>query len=380
MGMLLAASSVPAQGQTYRVLYSFTGGTDGASPSAGLVRDTAGNLYGTAAAGGDPGCVCGTVFKLDETGKETVLHTFTAGSDGANPEAGLVRDAAGTLYGTTYAGGSNGCNYYLGCGTAFKVEPAGKETVLYAFPGAGEAGFPPGLSSVLDAAGNLYGTTGAGGTFDSGAVFEVDTPGTETVLYSFTGGTDGGFPAAGLIMDPAGNLYGTTSYDGGASCQCGTVFKVDTAGTETVLYSFTGGTDGSGPYAALIRDMAGNLYGTTFAGGAANVGTVFKLDKTGKEAVVHSFTGGVDGSYPFAGLVRDAAGNLYGTASSGGAYGHGTVFKLGTTGTETVLHSFSGKDGAGPEGGLLMDAKGDLYSTTTGGGAYGYGVVFGIKP
>ena len=383
-GMLPVLTSVSAQAQTYRVLYAFTGGTDGGYPSAGLIRDTAGNLYGTTSGGGRP-CAsgystgCGTLFKLDTGGKETVLHIFRGGADGAQPMAGLVQNASGVLFGTTYAGGGNSCNYYLGCGTVFKADAAGKERVLYAFAGIGEAGSPAGLSPVLDAAGNLYGTTGAGGTFDAGTIFRLDPSGAETVLYSFTGGTDGASPLAGLIMDAEGNFYGTTYSGGSPSCQCGTVFKLYTSGVLSVLHTFAGGEDGSAPYASLMRDAAGNLYGTTLSGGTANLGTVFKLDETGKEQVLHSFTGGADGSYPFAGLVRDAAGNLYGTASSGGAYGHGTVFNLNAIGEEVVLHSFSGADGSGPEANLVLDPNGNLYGTTNGGGAYGAGVVFGIE-
>src|SRR5271157_3461030 len=283
------------------VLYSFTRvGGDGAGPYAGLVLDAQGNLYGTTYAGGNPACTlegpgCGTVFKVDTTGKETVLHSFTGtGGDGANPYAGLVRDAQGNLYGTTYVGGA-------GYGTVFKLDTTGKETVLYSFTGYDGSGPEAGL--VLDAQGNLYGTTKYGGNlacyapYGCGTVFKLDTTGKETVLYSFTGtGTgDGEAPEAGLVLDTKGNLYGTTPYGGtnGGASNGGTVFKVDTTGKETVLYSFagTGAGDGQNPEAGLVLDAQGNLYGTTYFGGANAGGTVFKVDTTGKETVLHSFTG-----------------------------------------------------------------------------------------
>jgi uncharacterized repeat protein (TIGR03803 family) len=252
---------------TFTVLYSFNGGTDGAQPHAGLVRDAAGNLYGTTIRGGG-GSNLGTVFKLDTTGAETVLYSFTGFPDGAKPRAGLVLDAAGNLYGTTYHGGAS----------------------------------------------------------DLGTVFRLDTTGAETVLHSFSG-RDGQNPYAGLVRDAAGNFYGTTQ-NGGGDFAAGTVFKLDTTGKETVLHSFTGGSDGANPYAGLIRDAAGNFYATTFTGGAYGFGTVFKLDATGNETVLYSFTGGADGGHSRAGLIRDAAGNLYGTTGLGGAFSLGTVFKL----------------------------------------------------
>jgi uncharacterized repeat protein (TIGR03803 family) len=386
---VVATGSAQAQTYTESVLHSFTGPPDGASPVAGLVRDAQGNLYGTTFVGGDPACGagCGTVFKVDTTGNETVLYSFTfAGEDGYDP-GGLVRDAQGNLYGTTSAGGASGK------GTVFKVDTTGKETLLYSFSWAGGYGadgaYPLGL--VQDAQGNLYGTTTSGGDlacdgpYGCGTVFKLDTTGKETVLYSFTGGRDGDgeWPAAEPLLDAQGNLYGTTD-GGGAYGFFGTVFKVDTTGKETVLYSFTPtGGDGSDPHAGLVQDAQGNLYGTTLIGGdlACNApsgcGTVFKVDTTGKETVLYSFTGtGGDGASPVAGLVRDAQGNLYGTTVYGGDLacnapsGCGTVFKVDTTGKETVLYSFTGTggDGASPEAGLVRDAQGNLYGTTVGGG------------
>ncbi len=325
---------------TEDVLYSFcpvSGCTDGKVPTAGLIRDTAGNLYGTTSGGGAHGS--GTVFKIDTTGKYTVVYSFCSlgGSnctDGSNPFGGLIEDSAGNLYGTTLNGGA----YSVVGGTVFKIDSAGQETVLYSFCASNCLdGQAPESGLVRDAAGNLFGTTGGGGTHSDGTVFKVDTTGKETVLYNFcsvggTSCTDGNFPFAGLIEDAAGNFYGTTER-GGANNK-GTVFKVGTTGTETVLYSFcsTGGfncTDGSQPGAGLIEDAEGNLYGTTLFGGAnftinfgQDSGTVFKLDTTGHETVLYSFcsVGGsncTDGSNPAAGLIADAAGNLYGTTESG---------------------------------------------------------------
>jgi uncharacterized repeat protein (TIGR03803 family) len=211
---------------------------------------------------------------------------------------------------------------------------------------------------------------------------------TFTLLYTFTGGADGGDPIGGLIMDAQGNLYGTTAEGGNLACLqgCGTVFKLDTRGNETVLYSFIGtGGDGYFPSATLVQDVQGNLYGTTQVGGAYGYGTVFKVNPSGSETVLYSFSGAGDGGDPnFAGLVTDNQGNLYGTTYFGGTYGYGTVFKLDSTDVETVLSSFTGVggDGAGPSGGLVRDAQGNLYGTTESGGAnggtFGYGTVFKV--
>jgi uncharacterized repeat protein (TIGR03803 family) len=297
-----------------------------------LAGGSEGDLYGTTNGGGVAGK--GVVFKLDTTGTETVLHSFTDGADGGAPWAGVIRDSAGDLYGTTTGGGPS--DY----GVVFKLNTTGTETVLHSFTGGADGGSP--LAGLIrDSAGNLYGTAQAGGASVLGVVFKLDTTGTETVLHSFTGGADGATPFARLIRDSAGNLYGTTQYGGGGSsgnnCYyggCGAVFKLDTTGTETVLYGFTGGADGENPYPGLIRDSAGNLYGTTLSGGASGLGVVFKLDTTGVEMVLYSFEGRADGESPFAGLIQDSAGNLYGTTYGGGAFsstcrgGCGVVFKL----------------------------------------------------
>jgi uncharacterized repeat protein (TIGR03803 family) len=375
---VFATRSAQAQTYAYDVLYRFTDSSDGGFPWAGLALDAQGNLYGTTNTGGTFARY-GTVFKVDTTGKETVLYSFTGGGDGANPSARLVLDAQGNLYGTTTGGGE------YGCGTVFKVDTSGKETVLYSFGSTGEDGANPGAVLVLDAQGNLYSTTFYGGADNEGTVFKLDTSGNETVLYSL-GSTegDGANPNAGLVLDAQGNLYGTTT--GGGAGKEGTVFMLDTSGKETVLHSFTG-TGGDGAYpeeSGLVLDAQGNLYGTTTVGGAGNEGTVFKLDTSGNETVLYSFGLSKNGRNPIAGVVLDAQGNLYGTTYYGGTYGKGTVFRVDTSGKETVLHSFSGRngDGAEPLAGVVLDAQGNLYGTTLDGGdpacneGYGCGTVF----
>jgi len=374
-----------AQGQTLTVLHSFKGGGDGTNPLAGLIRDGKGSLYGTSQLGG--AFNYGTVFKLDATGKYTLLYSFTGGADGGYPFGGVIRDAGGNLYGTSLAGGSvRACNNGFGCGTVFKLDRRGIETVLYNFTGATD-GASPQASLIQDANGNLYGTTATGGvgcgSLGCGTVFKLDPTGTESVLYSFTGAADGRSPYGGLVRDAKGNIYGTTYTGGDLNCfslGCGTLFKLDAAGTEIVLHSFTDGADGGYPFDALVPNGE-NLFGTTQTGGAFGHGTVFRLDKTGKQSVLYSFAGSPDGASPVAALIHDAAGTLYGTTQNGGAFNDGTVFKLDTTGEETVLHSFTGAaDGKSPDAALIRDAGGNLYGTTYGGGAFGFGTVFKIAP
>ncbi len=349
------------------VLYSFTGGADGGLPFAGVIRDSAGNLYGTTTAGGASNW--GVVYKLDPAGNYTVLYSFTGGENGGGPYAGVIRDPAGNLYGTTSDGGA------ASVGVVYKLNAAGQETVLHTFTGGADGSFPN-AGVIRDSAGNLYGTTTAGGASNSGVVYKVNTAGQETVLYSFTGAADGGLPFAGVIRDSAGNLYGTTTA-GGAS-NSGVVYKVNTAGQETVLYSF--GAGGSFPYAGVIPDSAGNFYGTTSSGGTANAGVVYKLDPAGNYTVLYSFT--LDGGYPRAGVIRDSVGNLYGTTSSGGTANAGVVYMLDTAGRETVLYSFTGypNDGGQPYAGVIRDSAGNLYGTTYDGGRSGAGVVYKLKP
>jgi uncharacterized repeat protein (TIGR03803 family) len=383
---ILATGSTQAQTYSYKVVHSFTGTPDGAYPpsyGAGATLDAKGNLYDTTAGGG--AYDFGTVFKVNAAGKETVLYSFTGQADSGGPNAGLVRDAQGNLYGTTFGAGG------IIWGTVFKLDTAGNLTVLYNFANAHAL-----AGLVEDAQGNLYGTTYDGGN-GSGMVYEVDNTGKETQLYAFTGGADGSTPYGGVVLDAQGNLYGTTA--SGGAYGSGTVFKLDTAGNETVLYSFTGQADGGGPEAGLVLDAQGNLYGTASGGGINNCnygcGTVFKVDPAGNETVLYSFAGAPDGATPLASLVRDAEGNLYGTTFDGGNSGCGdwqqcgTVFELDSAGGETVLHRFTGLggDGGNPWAGLALDAKGNLYGTTFDGGNiacqyYGYcfGTVFKLTP
>ena len=400
--LALASSPLPAHEQgrrapTYTVLYAFSG-TDGANPFGVLTRKKK-HLYGTTSAGGSSGW--GTAFKLSQTGTETVLYSFTAGTDGASPLAGLIRDAAGNLYGTAAQAGVHGA------GVVFELSGRGAENTLYSFAGPPSDGSYPYGALLLDESGNLYGTTEFGGStacdiYNCGTVFKLSATGAELWLHNFTGGSDGAHPVGGLISDTAGNLYGTSLWGGGGTCVdyrrhkvgCGTVFKVDSNGTEAILYAFTGGGDGAGPSGALVRD-GGNLYGTTESGGASGAGTIFKLSPKNTKTVLYNFTGGTDGGIPESGVIRDSAGNLYGTTSGGGdsactafgVSGCGTVFKLGTDGTETILYTFTGgSDGAVPYAGLLRDSSGNLYGTTDIGGnlascdGVGCGTVFEVTP
>jgi uncharacterized repeat protein (TIGR03803 family) len=378
VAILVALPSL-SHAQTFSLLYQFRSGDRGVLPYAGPILDGRGGLYGTT--NQDGAHAGGTVYKLNPTGKPTVLYSFTGlQGDGEDPfTSSLSRDADGNLYGTTSLGGIYNQLCALGCGIVYKVDEDGKETVLHRFTGTGVDGFGPSGGVIRDSSGNLYGTTGSGGAYGLGTVYKVDPAGNETTLYSFTGGSDGGAPFAGLVLDSKGNLYGTAQFGGAAFA--GVVFQVDPSGTETVLYSFAGGTDGGSPSAGLILDSAGNLYGTTFSGGANGLGTVFEVTPSGAETVLHSFAGGADGLNPqYASLVRDAAGNLYGTTPGGGAHSIGVVFKVDPQGVGTVLHSFNHGDGELPNGTLALDSKGNLYGTTVYGGAYGGGVVFKMAP
>ncbi len=369
LGVLMALAIPSARAQTFTSLYSFAGSPDGALPYAAVIVDKSGALYGTTYGGGSG---YGTVYKLSK-GKETVLHSFS-GSDGIYPFAALATDKAGTLYGTTIGGGAS--SY----GTVFALNSSGL-TTLYSFTG-GADGSEPFSGLVLDKKGNLYGTTEVGGSSGLGTVFKLNIKTKkETVLHSFTGGTDGSYPIYGnLLMDKLGNLYGTTEV--GGSSNDGTVWEVSAKGKETILHSFAGGSDGQyGFEQSLAMDSKGNLYGTTEDGGAHNVGVVFKLNiKTKKETVLYSFGGtSGDGEFPSSGLVRDSKGNLYGTTQTGGANALGTVFVVTGT-TETVLHSFDGTDGETPFTSPLLDHKGTLCGTTVGGGADSDGTIYSLKP
>jgi uncharacterized repeat protein (TIGR03803 family) len=382
LGIAVIASP-SAQGQTLTVLFSFKGGKNGSGPIGGVVRDPAGNIYGTTFQGGDLTCDvdgCGTVFHLYPTGKKNVPHRFTGGDDGQFPEAPLLLDPAGKVYGTA------GCSVNSG-GAVFKVAPGGRFTILHVFGGPGD-GICPDEALVQDSAGNLYGITVLGGIFNHGSVFKISPSGNEEVLYSFTGGADGDGPQTGLVQDSAGNFYGGT-IAGGAS-GLGTVFKLTRDGVVKVLYNFVAG-DGFLAPQTLVLDSAGRLYGTTTTGGSGpctgGCGTVFKLTKKGIKIVLHSFAGSPDGVEPLSGLVMDAAGNFYGTTVAGGtgqacsSSGCGTVYKIDKKGNETVLFSFDGiTQPIAPFSGVVLDPAGNLYGTTFEGGAFGYGAVYRLNP
>jgi uncharacterized repeat protein (TIGR03803 family) len=379
----LGVVTTHSQAQTFTVLYNFTGTPDGYAPYAGLVQDQAGTLYGTTYVGGSGNCFdgCGTVFKVSKTGKETVLYNFAGGSgDGCNPSAELIRDTADNLYGTTQTCGSSNL------GTVFKVSKIGKETVLHSFAGGSADGCTPAGGLLRDKAGNLYGATFQCGASGVGTVFRVSKSGNETVLHSFAGApSDGSVPFfTSLLMDTKGNLYGVT-YEGGASDN-GVVYKLSKTGTLTLLYSFAGETsDGCFPNGNLATDNKGNLYGVTRECGPSGEGIVWKLGKKGTETVLHNFAGGSsDGAYPWAGVVLDAKGNFYGDTNEGGASGDGTVYELNGKGTLTLLHSFAFSDGETPQGGVIRDATGNLYGTGTYGGSgcgvEGCGTVWKLAP
>lgn len=399
--VLCAATAVAARAQTEVVLYDFcslANCADGSLPEAGVIRDSEGNLYGTTFAGGAN--FMGAVYKLDTSGHETVLYSFCSlanCADGQYPYAGVIRDPAGNLYGTTADGGASGY------GVLYEVDMSGHETVLYNFCSLAHCvdGQLPFFGVIRDSSGNLYGATTYSGPNGDGVVFKVDPSGHETVLYSFCSlpnCADGQLPGAGVIRDSEGNLYGTTAYGGvirTVHCQptdgCGAVYKLDPSGHETVLYSFCSSSscpDGSIPYAGVIRDSQGNLYGTTYYGGAHGVGVVYKLDPSGHETVLYNFcslANCADGLETATGVIRDSKGNLYGTTFYGGAHGDGVVYRVDASGHETVLYSFCSlancADGSNPYAGLIGDGEDRLYGTATSGGEDGlYGVVFELKP
>jgi uncharacterized repeat protein (TIGR03803 family) len=376
-----------AQAQTLTVLHTFSGGGDGASPSAGVTMDRAGNIYGTTIYGGATGN--GVVFKLSHPNWVlNTLYSFTGGNDGGNPQARVIFGPDGSLYGTTSAGNQ-------GNGVVFNLKPQvtacksaicpWSETALYRFLGGSDGSGPAYGDLTFDPSGNLYGTTLAGGLNTCGGacgvVFKLTRSGnswTESVPYLFTGGNDGGSPFSGVIFDNAGNLYGTAYY-GGAQF-LGTAYELIPSGsgwTEKTLTDFSGG--GGSPLGGLTFDPKGNLYGTGFAGG-----TAFELMPSGGNwiySLLYTFNG-FDG--PFGSPTLDASGNVYGTNATGGAYDQGFIFKLTPSNggwTFTDLYDFTGgNDGGFPVSNVIFDANGNLYGTTFLGGASGEGVVWQFKP
>jgi uncharacterized repeat protein (TIGR03803 family) len=442
--LILAAGAFASARSKEKVLYSFHGNSDGATPAGGVVFDPQGNLYGATSGGGSGSCAgffqCGTVYQLSPPTQkggawtETVLYNFqgSQSGDGASPAGGLVIDKSGNLYGTTGYGGTGDCvllGTKEGCGTVFELSPpkmkggAWTETVLYSFKGDKD-GYVPNGDLVFDSAGNLYGATTFGGGKGTtcnplyqycGTVFELSPPQqkggkwTERVLHSFAGGTDGANPNGGLVLGSDGTVYGSASSGGNQGCKtsysvgCGTIFELTTlrnkaaVQSERILHRFKGYPhDGSSPSGGLISDRNGTLYGTAGGGGKGH-GLVFGLvpptsrDRPWTETLLHSFTG-ADGAEPAAGLTFDSAGSLYGTACCDGRPGGGTIFRLTSSPrggwTFTVLHSFTGgPDGSYPASSLILDGAGNLYGTTRMSGNTGQncghdgcGTVFDLSP
>ena len=375
------------------VVYNFTGGLGGGNAATGLIFDASGDAYGTSVTGGASDC--GTIFKLAPTShgdwSETVLHSFDCFAGGKNPHGGVTLHG-GNLYGTTVAGGSSEPCTGDGCGEIFELSPNGF-TVLYAFRG-GADGFGPGGAVVFDRHGNLYGTTPDGGGHASGTLYELAHTGkrwTKTTIHRFTGKGDGGAGSLGaLLLDSSGDLFGVTEI--GGLFAAGTAYRVSPkpggAWKFDVLYAFKGRPDAGSPYGGLIADRDGNLYGTTYYGGANGLGAIFELRPTSRdgwnERVVYSFKGGKDGALPTSTLAAGADGSLYATTSGGGIPGCdcGTIVKLdATTRRESVVHAFaSTPDGAYPYYGLTANAQGALFGTTVAGGTHGQGAVFRFVP
>jgi uncharacterized repeat protein (TIGR03803 family) len=367
--LLLLACSIAAQAQPVQesVIHRFKPFPFGANPYSGVLGDASGNFYGTTVNGGDYGA--GVVYKVSASGQATVLHHFSGGADGGNPYAAPIGDSLGNLYGTAYSGGP------AGYGVVYEINASGQFMVLYSFLGTSDGANPRGRL-ILDSQGNLYGTSVSGGTSNQGTVFELSPAGTETVLHAFTGGSDGGSPYAGLILDAGGNLYGTTYLGGHRSAHLGSgsgvVFKLDSTGAESILYSFGGGPgDGAYPAAGLAMDAQGNLYGTTSFGGFYNGGVVWSLDSGGWN-LLYSFHGsGADKG----GVTLDTKGNIYGADSSGGN-GNGLVYKISPDGTATILHNFQGgTDGVNPYSNVVLQPDG-IYGTTFYGGSANSGILY----
>jgi uncharacterized repeat protein (TIGR03803 family) len=382
LSLLIISATQPAHAQTYSVLYNFTDkGSAGGDPYGGPILDQQGNLYGTTYLGGSYGS--GSIYELSPSGsswtyqtlyslkgvtdgagpgygsvafgpdhmlyattegggyfgtavaicdcpqKEYVVHRFGNGTDGGEPMNGVVFAPSGNFYGTTLVGGNNGN------GAVFEIKSSGNtwiETSIYKFAGGADAINPVATVSI-DAHGNLYGTAPAGGAYSNGAVYELSHSATgwnETVLYSFQGLSDGANPVGGVIVDPSGNLYGTT-FDGGDNGG-GVVYELSPNGAGwnfTVIYSLTGGY--SGPYNKLTRDLNGNLYGTTTTSGASSLGTVFKLSPANGSWTftdLYDFPGGNDGGFPYGALAVDANGNIFGTATIWGSDNQCVLFEI----------------------------------------------------
>jgi uncharacterized repeat protein (TIGR03803 family) len=385
---------------TEKVLYSFTGGTDGGGPNGSILFDGSGNAYGTThfggitSCGGQVGGGCGVVFELspDESGgwSESPLYAFSDGTDGGFPNAGVILDHSGNLFGTASTGGSTQCS--IGCGVAYELNKSGSkwsESVLHTFTGSD--GQFPNAALLAASGGAIYSTTWYGGSTGNGTVFSLTPNGSswlESVLYSFKGTTDGSAPASGVIADRAGNLYGTTYKFDGDNDGVAYELRKQSRGSwkDRVLYTFTNNGGGEDPYAGLITPVKDKFFGAAIEGGSTGGGVAFELSKHARhwsETVLHTFGKSGDGNSPYGGLVSDNAGNFFGTTVFGGSSNAGTVYELspvhGGQWKERLLYSFTGAaDGAYPSGALTFDSAGNLYGTTSNGGSSGNGVVFEI--
>ena len=380
--VLVLSAGVLAKTTETVIYYLYTDG--GAGPEAPVVLDRSGNLYGTASFGGVNGY--GTVFELTPSGSgwtPTILYSFHGGSDGGNLYGPVILDKHGNVFGTTWMGGK------FGAGTVFELKSVGgqwSEKVLHDFDSSSEDGAYPGSGLLFDADGNLYGTTELGGAAYHGVVFELIPTGdgqwTETTLYSFTGGDDGEYPTAGVALDNAGNIYGTTPSAGASGY--GTVYELmpsEGGWTETSVHTFIGGDDGADPSGPVVLDASGNVYGTTLSGGGAcGCGTVFELhaDKEWAESVIYGFKAKNDGAGPVGGVVLDKFGDIYG-AASGGKLEIGTVFILTHSILGWTIHpeSLTVYNAAYPRAGVTLDGIGNIYGTVFGEG--GSGAVFLIN-
>ena len=342
-------------------------GGNGAYPVAGLASGSDGNFYGTTSNGGDA-TGDGTIFRVTPAGGLTTLYTFTGGSDGSQPYARLVQGSDGNFYGTTSAGGDA-----TGDGTIYKITPAGGLTTLYTFTG-GSDGSQPQAGLIQGSDGNFYGTATYGGADGDGTIFRLTPAGGLTTLYTFTGGSDGSYPVAGLVQGSDGSFYGTASAGGDANGD-GTIYKITPAGAFSVLYTFAG-SDGYQPVGKLVLGSDGNFYGTAYEGGTSGDGTIFRMTPAGALTTLYTFTNGSDGSQPYAGLAQGSDGNFYGETSVGGAGGNGTIFQVTSAGALTTLYTFSDGDGAQPQSGLVQGSDGGFYGTTSAGGTNGAGTIF----
>jgi len=364
------AQAAPAsEAPTYTDLHKFKGGAnDGCNPGAKVTFDPSGNIYGTADFCGPYGDGDGVVYKLAPDGTEKVLHFFTGGTDGAQPDGAVTRLGNGDLIGTTTSGGANDS------GTLFKITKKGKFKVLHAF--TADDGSEARGNLHRDKSGNFYGTALFGGADGAGTVFKYGADGTFTVLHTFTGGVDGAYPEHGVVADTAGNLYGVTAF--GGAHDNGSVFKIDTAGNFSTVYSFTGGADGGFLYGGMAIDSDGTLYGSTAGGGANSAGTVFKLTQDGKLTTLYDFTGGADGASPEGDMLLVGK-DLYSTASTGGdpTCLCGVVYELTAKGRLKVLHTFTGTDGSGYSAGLMLK-NGVFYSTVQYGALLQNGAVYSL--